>query len=278
MRIARKGLAAMFAAIIGVGAAVSPALSQTTTQLLSGESVIETIKERGAIKVGMSLVKPWAMRDLNGDLVGFEIDVARKLAEDMGVEIEFVPTPWDGLIPGLVSGKSDVIISGMSIKASRNLTVNFTEPYAFSGLEMYANNELTNGFTLEDFNNADVTFVAIRGGVAEGVISRMFPNAKILLFDDDGATQQEVLNGNAHAGMAARPNPTLLAERYPETVHIPFDRLFQPSGEAFAIRKSDIDGLNFFNNWIAANWRNDWLNERHKYWFGGKDWQDQVAD
>ena len=40
------------------------------------------------------------MRDLNGELIGFELDVGRQLAEDMGVEVEFVPTAWDGIIPG----------------------------------------------------------------------------------------------------------------------------------------------------------------------------------
>ena len=52
----------------------------------------------------------------------------RQLAEDMGVDVEFVPTAWDGIIPALVAGKFDVIISGMSITAERNLTVNFSDP------------------------------------------------------------------------------------------------------------------------------------------------------
>ncbi len=42
------------------------------------------------------------MRDVNGELIGFELDVGRELAKDMGVDVEFVPTAWDGIIPQLV--------------------------------------------------------------------------------------------------------------------------------------------------------------------------------
>jgi len=92
----------------------------------SAESVVETIQRRGALKVGVSTFEPWAMRDRNGELVGFEVDVATKLAEDMGVGIEFVPTSCDGIIPALLAGKFDVIIGGMSIRPQRHPTIHFT--------------------------------------------------------------------------------------------------------------------------------------------------------
>ena len=51
------------------------------------------------------------MRNKKGELIGFEIDVAKKVAADMDVDIEFVPTAWDGIIPALIAGKFDVIIA-----------------------------------------------------------------------------------------------------------------------------------------------------------------------
>ncbi len=107
------------------------------------ESVIETIQRRGALKVGVSTFEPWAMRDRSGDLVGFEVDVATKVAADMGVAVEFAPTSWDGIIPALIAGKFDVIIGGLSIRPQRNLTINFTIPYAPSGMGIAANRGLT---------------------------------------------------------------------------------------------------------------------------------------
>ena len=254
-----------------------PANAQNTRQSLSGESVIESIKEDGVIKIGISLFRPWSMRDLDGELVGFEPDVGRELANDMGVDVEFIPTSWDGIIPALVSGKFDVIISGMSITPKRNLTVAFSDPYAFSGMTILANREMTEGFTLEDYNNPDVTFTARRGATPANVIQDMFPDAELLLFDEDGASTQEVLNGKAHATMASEPSPSEEARRYPETLYIPFDETFQAAGEAFAFRKGDPDAENFFNNWIGIKTRLGWLQERNDYWFRGDDWKDQVA-
>jgi polar amino acid transport system substrate-binding protein len=81
--------------------------------------------------VGLSTFVPWAMRAKSGELIGFEIDVARKLAEDMGVEVEFQPTAFDGIIPALIAKKFDLIITGMALKPKRNLQVNFSRPYAY---------------------------------------------------------------------------------------------------------------------------------------------------
>ena len=63
-------------------------------QKLVAESAIEQIVQRGTLRVGMDVFVPWAMKDKKGELIGFEIDVARQLAKDMGLQVEFVPTKW----------------------------------------------------------------------------------------------------------------------------------------------------------------------------------------
>ncbi len=276
MKISRR----MLGVALGVGVPTGIASSgwaQCATQELSRESVIETIKQDGAIRIGLSLFVPWSMWDKNGDLIGFELDVGRKLAEDMGVEVEFVPTAWDGIIPALVSGDFDVIISGMSVTAQRNLTINFTEPYAYSGLAILTNKSMTEGMALEDFNKPEIIFTARRGATPAAVIAENFPDAILLLFDEDGASMQEVLNGNAHASMAAQPTPNREAGRHPETLAVPFENLYDPRGEAFGVRKGDPDAMNYFNNWIAQQWRSSWLKKRHKYWFATEEWANLVA-
>ena len=274
--IFRTGLAALLISTGLVLGASTPALAQDVRQSIAAESVIESIKRQGVIRIGLSTFTPWSMRALNGELIGFEPDVGRKLAEDMGVEVEFVPTAFDGIIPALLAGRFDVIISGMSITPQRNLTVNFTDAYAYSGMTILANRQLTEGFGLEDFDSPEVTFSARRGAVPATVIAGRFPNAELLLFDDEGAVVQEVLNGNAHATMASEPLPSREARSYPDTLYLPFDVLFNQLGEGFALRKGDPDALNFFNNWIAHNWRTGWLQERHDYWFTTEDWASQV--
>ncbi len=277
MNITRRIAGLALASIVALALAL-PASAQNTRQNLSSESVIESIKKNGVLKIGLSLFRPWSMRDLNGELVGFELDVGRELAKDMGVEVEFIPTSWDGIIPALVSGKFDVIISGMSITPQRNLTVAFSDPYAFSGMTILANKAMTKGFTLESYNNADVTFSARRGATPAAVIASMFPNAQLLLFDEDGAATQEVLNGNAHATMASEPAPSEEARRYSDVLYVPFDETFQAAGEAFAFRKGDPDAENYFNNWIGIKTRVGWLKDRNDYWFKGEEWKDKVAE
>lgn len=273
-----RRLAGLALASVATLAVALPATAQQTRQQLSSESVIETIKKREVIKIGLSIFKPWSMRDLDGELVGFELDVGRELAKDMGVEVEFIPTSWDGIIPALVSGKFDVIISGMSITPQRNLTVAFSDPYAFSGMTILANRKMTDGFALNDFNSKDVTFAARRGATPATVIASMFPEAELLLFDEDGAATQEVLNGNAHATMASEPTPSTEARRYAETLYVPFNDSYMAAGEAFAFRKGDPDAENFFNNWIGIKMRTGWLKERNDFWFRGEEWKKDVPE
>src|SRR2546421_10588948 len=61
-------------------------------------------------------------------IVGFEVDLANKLAERMGRKVRFVQNQWDGLVPGLERGEYDVIINGVEITAERAARINFSEP------------------------------------------------------------------------------------------------------------------------------------------------------
>ena len=266
--------------ILAVAASWLPAQlnAQQVQRGLARESVVEEIKRRGAIEIGVSLFRPWSMRDKNGELIGFDIDVGRKLAEEMGVEAEFVTTPVDALIPSLIAGKFDVMISSISITVQRNLTIYFTQPYAFSGMSLLTNKKQTEGYSLEDFNSPDVTFSARRGASPATVIAEEFPQAKLVLFDDDGAAFQEVVNGNAQATMFLGATPGDSMEAYADVIHYPFeDLLFGESSDSIGLRKGDPDALNLFNNWIYLNTRNGWLKKRNDYWFRSADWLDQVV-
>lgn len=266
------------AATLAATALVAPAQAAKPAQELAASSVIETIKQRGVLRVGMSTFVPWAMRDKNGDLIGFEIDVAKKLAADMEVEAEFVPTAWDGIIPALLASKFDVIIGGMSITPARNLTVNFAAPYAHSSLGVVASKKLAADLSWpEDYNSPKVTFVCRRGATPCSYIKDTFPKATLRQFDDNGQTVQEVLNGNAHALISSQPLPAFTAFDNPDAAFEPTREKIDPGNEAFALRKGDPDALNFFNNWVLVNKANGWLAERHAYWFGGRPWADQLA-
>jgi polar amino acid transport system substrate-binding protein len=241
------------------------------------ESTLEQVLQRGVLRVGMDTFVPWAMRDKTGKLIGFEIDVATRLAADMGVKVEFVPTKWSGIIPALLTGKFDVIIGGMGIVPSRNLKVNFSQPYDYSGMSLVANKKLAAGFkTLEDFNKPDVVLAVKLGSTSVMAAKKYMPKATLRQFDGEAQIYQEVINGKAYAAVASAPTPAFQAIDHPDTLFLPFKDTFTKEPIGFAVRKSDTDTLNFFNNWIQYVKAEGWLADRKAYWFMTQDWKDRL--
>ncbi len=266
--------------VVAAALAVTSLATSAIPAMAESDSVLIDIQKRGKLRVGMATFVPWAMRDKEGNLMGFEIDVAKKVAADMGVEVEFVPTAWSGIIPALIAKKFDVIIGGMSITPQRNLTVNFTLPYAHSGQQMAANTALAGSFEgLDDYNNSSVTIACRRGATPCNIAQKRFPKASIRRFDDDAQAFQEVVNGNAHAMISSAPKPRFWSEAHPDKVFVAnAGENLSRGDEAFALRKGDADAVNFFSNWILVNTSNGWLQETHAYWFKDQSgWKDLVA-
>jgi polar amino acid transport system substrate-binding protein len=111
------------------------------------DNLLDVIKKRGKLQVGFSSFLPWAIRDKQGNWVGFEIDVATKLAKDMGVELEkwlnrgnkdrtrpirvvFIPTSRARLMSDLTEGRGDIAAAGLSITPERQAMVSFAAPFA----------------------------------------------------------------------------------------------------------------------------------------------------
>jgi len=274
------GLRKLALTAIAVAAVMAPVASkaQDARAALSATSAIEDIKKRGALRVGLSTFVPWAFRSKSGDLIGYEVDVAKKLAEDMGVKVELVPTAWDGIIPALIAGQFDFIIGGMTITPARNLTVNFTSPYSATGVDVVANKKMAGEFkTISDFNKPNVTLSARRGTSAATTAQRLFPNATLRLFDDDAPALLEVTNDRAHAWVSTVPKPAFAALDNPNALFRPFAEPLVGQADAMAVRKGDPDSLNFLNNWIQNRTIDGWLAERQAYWFKARDWRDQQA-
>ena len=277
MRITSRLICTLVIVALAMGLAGS-ASAKGLQQQLSQESTLEQVLQRGVLRIGFSTFVPWAMKDKTGKFVGFEIDVATRLAKDMGVKPEFVPTKWSGIIPALLTGKFDIIIGGMGIRPERNLKVNFTIPYEFSGMALVANKETAPGkTTLEAFNAADMTISARIGTTAASAVKTRLPKAKLRLFDDEAQALQEVLNGRAHAMVSSEPFPAFQSIKHKDKLYLPLaGETFTREPIGFAIRKADPDFLNFLNNWILVTDAEGWLKERHSYWFKTMDWEGDL--
>ncbi|GAB4188300.1 MAG: transporter substrate-binding domain-containing protein [Thalassobaculales bacterium] len=269
--IARRLLFGLAAALVALPLAMPAAAQQA--------SMVDEVKKRGTLRVGLDTFRPWAMRAKSGEIIGFEVDVAKRLAADLGVKLEVMPTAWDGIIPALIAGKFDVIIGGMSITPARNLTVNFTDPYATSGVGIVASTALAKGWTkLEDFNKPEVTIVARRATPAAQSVARFFPKATLRQYDAEAPAIQEVIGGRAHAMVGSVPLPAHSVKRYPDKLFVPVAEPYIKSIAGMALRKGDPDSLNLLNNWVKLRTLDGFLEERSQYWFGTLDWEDQIGN
>ncbi|KAF5081172.1 ABC transporter substrate-binding protein [Acetobacterium wieringae] len=93
---------------------------------------------------------PLEFRDENNELVGFDIDLGQALADELGVEIKWVPTAWDGIFNGLNANQYDIVLSGTSITEERLSGFNMTDPYLANGIVIVSRKDATPAKTPKD--------------------------------------------------------------------------------------------------------------------------------
>ncbi|SHH47540.1 basic amino acid ABC transporter substrate-binding protein [Thermosipho atlanticus] len=111
-----KKWVALFVAVLIIGTIFSGTLAE--------------IKERGKLIIGTEpTFPPFEYVNEKNEIVGFDIDIAQKIADELGVELEIVNLPFDSLIPALMSDKIDLIVAGMTITEERAKVIDFSIPY-----------------------------------------------------------------------------------------------------------------------------------------------------
>jgi polar amino acid transport system substrate-binding protein len=247
---------------------------------IAPRSALDTLaeaKKNKKLRVGVSLIVPWAMHDKDGNLIGFEIDVAKKMARDLGVEVDFYPEEFRYLIPDLVNGRFDIIISGMSITTNRAMQVNFSAPYNSTDLSLVANRKLAGNFqTLADFDKPNVTIGVLDTSLAVDIASNAFPNAELKTYVEDSDLFRALLDGKIYAAVADTPEPEIISKVYPDQADLPPTRVLATFPAAFAARRGDMDFINYLNSWIEARTVNKWLENRRNYWFRTTDWEKRL--
>jgi polar amino acid transport system substrate-binding protein len=245
---------------------------------ISGRTLQQTLNY-GTLRVGVALHMPWAMQKRSGELMGFEIDIANKLAEDMKVNVEFRVYESERLIPALESGDIDLIIARLAISPSRALHVNFSQPYMTDEITLATNLlSTTLAETLEDLNHPDYTIAAVSGHSTEELIAHIFPRSQHQLYEGSELASNALIDGAVDAYLEEEPIPTFLSLENPTQVGAPIiDPLVQTS-IAFAVNKGDPDFIVFLNAWIIAHQSDTWLNTVHDYWFESIRWKEQLND
>lgn len=250
----------------------------STTHAASND-VFDQIIKKGEIRVGISVMAPWVMKDKQGNYIGFEIDVAKLLASDMDVKPVFKEYKWNELIPALLNREIDIIASGISITPKRGLKIRFSNPYSSSGYGLVSNLKLTKDFTsIKDLNDSKVFIGVVKGTVSESLAPKIFPRARIDTFKDNHEATEAVVNGTVHAYVASAPTPRFVALRYPDEVDLPLEKPLLVTKEAFAINKHNPEMLAYLNSWITAHEADAWIKSTHAYWFKSLKWRRKVSE
>ena len=125
----------------------------TETTETAGGDLLSEIQAKGTITVAMEGTwAPWTFHDEDDNLVGYDVEVATKIAEKLGVEPQFIEGEWDGLLAGLDAGRYDIMVNGVDITPERAEKYDFSTPYAFNRTAVITTKDNDSINTLEDLN------------------------------------------------------------------------------------------------------------------------------
>ena len=227
-----------------------------TVEDIAKTSAIEEILKRGKLLVGLEAgYQPFEMQDEKGNIVGFDVDMAYELGKAIfgkGGEkkVEIMNTAWEGIIPSLMTHKFDIIMAGMTALQSRNLKVNFCEPYYYIGQCLLINKKDKDKYkSYKDLNKKGIIVTSKLGVTGAFTAEKLMPNAELRLFKTEAEGALQVANGLADAYIYDEPQVRVFAAKYKDTTMGLFEPLtYEPL--AWAIRKGDPDFLNFLNNFL----------------------------
>ena len=150
---------------------------------------------------------PWNYTEANGELAGFEIDLAHAMCEKMGATCEFVAQDWDGIIPALMNGRYDAIMAGMSITEERRQQINFSSGYVTDPAYFLApkSSSLQDAETLEQLQAAiDGKIVGVQGSTIHQnfVDEYLGDSVELRLYDTQENMELDLSAGRVDAALA----------------------------------------------------------------------------
>ena len=246
----------------------------------SAEDALSEIVKRGTLRVGLEAgYIPFEMKDKSGNIIGFDVDMMSAAAKAMGVKVEFVNTDWDGIIPSLLTGKFDVIASGMTVTQERNLRVNFADPYITIGQTVLLHKSLAGKIkSYKDLNSPKYTVTSKLGTTGEQAVKRLLPKAKYLSFQTEQEAVLEVINGRAQAFIYDLPYNVNMAgtKGAGKVVHLDTPFTFEPL--AWAVRRDDFNFLNWLNNFLRQAKNDGTYDAIYDKWFRKTDWLKNIQE
>jgi len=254
-------------AVLLVGCEEEEASADTTKNPGKTESILQKVIQTKKLTVGVILsLPPFGSKDTSGEPIGYDVDLARAVAESLGVaekDLTLVDLTADARVPSLETGKVDLVIGNFTRTFERAQKVNFTDPYIVAGERMI----VQKGSNIEGIEDLDAKKLAVvKGSTNADIVAEKVPGAEAVYFSTSAEAITAVRNGQADAFMEdsnflaaqAKQNPEL--EVVGETSHLEYN--------AFGVRKGDQDWLNYLNLFIFQINTDGTNAELYNKWFG----------
>lgn len=225
----------------------------------------ERVQDTGILRVGLDPTYPPFENADGGELIGFDVDLARALAEEMGIKAEFVYFGYDGLYDALTTQQVDVLISALVIQPERTRDFAYSAPYFDAGQRLV----VPAGSSMESREDLSGRSVAVELG-AEGHVqatelARRLPDLEIIPYNTPAEALAAVAEGAASAAIVDNISALMHARNGLEIVADPVT--VEPF--ALVVRIEDEQLLREFNRALARIMENGRLDDIQRDWFAG---------
>ena len=247
-------------AALGLGATLS-----LLAPFASAQTVAD-IKKKGEITVGMLVdFPPYGTMNTSNQPDGYDADVAKLLAKDLGVKLNLVPVTGPNRIPFLLTNKLDLLVASLAITPERAKQVQFANPYAAATIVLYGDKK-ANIKAPADLKGKRIGVA--RASTQDVALTAIAPEGtEIRRFDDDASGMQALISGQVDAIGASTTVAAQIAKRVPaNTFEDKFILRQQQMG--VAMRPDQAELLKTVNDFVAKNTANGELNKLYQKWLG----------
>jgi polar amino acid transport system substrate-binding protein len=232
---------------------------------------VQEIKDSGKVKIGVFSDKaPFGYTDAAGNYAGYDVVFANRIAKDLGVEVEFVPTEAAARVSSLESKRVDIVLANFTVTAERAEKVDFALPYMRVALGVVSpqNAPIT---SLQDYSSqTSLPLIVVKGTTAETYLEKQFPNIELLKYEQYNDAQQALLDGRGGAWITDNTEAIAFAKNSPNFV--------VPEAVANVGDKDTIAPAVTRGNTGLLNWLNDEIVSLASEKFFHKDYEETLKD
>jgi len=235
----------------------------------AADSTLDEVLKRGELRVGVfTTLPPWGFLDENHEMAGYDIDLAKQMAKELGVKVKLIETQGPNRIPYLQSGKVDIVIMCFGNTLERAKAVGFSQQYAYEFVALCAAKSKEGIKGLEDLSG-------LRAGVERGsthdmLLTPLVPkDTKVLRYESPTDVFLALKQGKIDASIAGASNTAIFCREHPE-FEIKADILKgkYAAVPSMGVRRGDQAWLNWVNLFIDHMNRSGKNQELYRKWFG----------